>query len=110
MSKTNRWTLVMALLILALAAFLLGGGDLLAQPQAKEIKADYDYVGVMQTMARIDQRTGRIEVLSRRGDARASLLSPGMEGWEWREIRLRKPRSRREQREAGSEQIPPGDG
>lgn len=100
----------MALLILALAAFFLGGGELFAQPQAKEIRADYDYVGVMQTLARIDPRTGRIEVLSRRGDSRASLLWPDTGVWEWREVRLRKPPRRREQREAGGEQPPPGDG
>ena len=88
MSKTRAYMFVVVLL--AGQAVLLWCADALwAQSKPIEAKPVYQYVGVQQTIARVDQRTGRIEVLSRRGESRASLLVADPRPWEWREVRVR---------------------
>jgi hypothetical protein len=56
----------------------------------------YQYVGVEQTIARVDTATGKIEVLSKQGETRASLLTKDARAWEWREIPLRAERHQAE--------------
>lgn len=63
---------------------------LAAQSETRPTAVAYQYVGVGQSIARIDTRTGAIEILSVRDDARASLLTPGRRPWSWRLIRLRR--------------------
>lgn len=101
MWKSERMKIATAAAVLAGSAVLWWGVQALrAQPKPKEPPA-YQYVGVQQTIARIDARTGRIEVLYKRGDPKASLLTPDHLPWEWREVRVREPRG------AGEPQEPP---
>ena len=93
MWKRDRWVIVAAAVLLpGLAVLWWGGQTLWAQPKPKEPAGPYQYVGVQQTIARVDSRTGRIEVLYKRGDPKASLLMPDSMPWEWREVRVREPR------------------
>ena len=88
MSKTRAYVFV-GILLAGQAVLLWGADALRAQAKPLEAKPVYQYVGVQQTIARVNQRTGRIEVLSRRGDSRASLLVADQRPWEWREVRVR---------------------
>ena len=65
------------------------------QPKAKEAAppSAYQYIGVQQTIARVDTRTGRIDILCKRGEPTASMLMPDTRPWEWREVPLRESRS-----------------
>ena len=100
MWKRDRWVIVAAAVLLpGLAVLWWGGQTLWAQPKPKEPAGPYQYVGVQQTIARVDSRTGRIEVLYKRGDTKASLLMPDNMPWEWREVRVREPRGDSERAE-----------
>ncbi len=94
-----------------------GWGEAASQPEPTPARPAYQYVGVEQTIARIDRATGRIEILSQRSAPRSSLLSPQSRPWQWREIRVRdravEPRRAPERRpnrgatpDEGSEEIP----
>ena len=82
---------ILALVIfLAIPCILWMGGSLLdAQTRPPEIRAAYQYVGVEQTIARIELSTGRIELLAQRGFPKSSLLTEQQRPWQWREIRIR---------------------
>jgi hypothetical protein len=66
-----------------------GWGQAVSQPEPSPDRPAYQYVGVEQTIARIDGATGRIEILSQRSTPRSSLLTQQSRPWEWREIRVR---------------------
>ncbi len=66
-----------------------GWGQAVSQPGPPPDRPVYQYVGVEQTIARINMATGRIEVLYQRSTSRSSLLSPQSRPWQWREIRVR---------------------
>lgn len=90
-----------------------GSGQDVSQPDASPARPVYQYVGVEQTIARIDAATGRIEVLYQRNAPRSSLLTPQSRPWEWREIRVRDrgdearpPAARRPNREPAPEETP----
>lgn len=55
----------------------------------------YQYVGIEQTIARVDTATGKIEILSQRNQSRSSLLVKQSQPWEWREVKIREKRNRR---------------
>jgi len=100
----------MAVGVLVAAWVLLGGrgGTLSAQTRPERAPPTYQYVGVEQTIARIDTATGRIEVLSKRGEPKASLLMPGSRSWEWREVPVETQRHREpEKGEPGGEEAKP---
>jgi len=67
----------------------MGGGTAGAQTRSAEVRPTYQYVGVEQTLARIDLSTGKIELLSQRGSPKSSLLIEQQRPWQWREIRVR---------------------
>jgi len=77
-----------------------GWGQAVSQPEPSSDRPTYQYVGVEQTIARIDGATGRIEVLSQRTSPRSSLLTPQSRPWEWREIRVRDRKDTGEPRRA----------
>ncbi len=90
MSKRGRWIKTAMGIVLAWQVLSSWGDGLIqAEPPHQESRTDYQYVGVQQTIARIDATTGRIEILSKRGEPRASLLTPDMGGWEWRRVLIR---------------------
>lgn len=91
----RKWLTVVAVMAGA-AMFLCGVQVLWAQAQPGRVKPAYQYVGVDQTIARIDPETGRIEILSKSGEPRASLLMQGRKPWEWREVRVKEGRATRE--------------
>ncbi len=66
-----------------------GWGQAVSQPEQAAARPTYQYVGVEQTVARIEVATGRIEILFQRNAPRTSLLSPQSRPWEWREVRVR---------------------
>ena len=66
-----------------------GWGQAVSQPEPSPNRPAYQYVGVEQTIARIDEATGRIEILFQRNTPRSSLLTRQSRPWEWREIRVR---------------------
>ncbi len=104
MSGNRRW-LMIAVVVGAMAALLCGVEALRAQTQPGRVKPAYQYVGVDQTIARVDPDAGRIEILSKRGEPRASLLMPDRKPWEWREVRVQENRGTREGR--GRESVLP---
>ncbi len=59
-----------------------------AGPRASAAESRYQYVGVQQSIARIDLQNGGIEVLAREGETRASLLIPSGRAWSWRRVRI----------------------
>jgi len=67
----------------------VGGGVLNAQTRSAEARPAYEYVGVEQTIARIELSTGKIELLVQRGNPKSSLLTDQQRPWHWREIRIR---------------------
>lgn len=82
--------------LLALVVFLavpyilwMGGGVLDAQTRPSEVRPAYQYVGVEQTIARIESSTGKIELLIQRGFPKSSLLTEQQRPWQWRKIRVR---------------------
>ncbi len=94
MNMRGKWTigLVLAAGVVGMMA-ARGWGQPVSQPEPSPDRPVYQYVGVEQTIARIDRATGRIEVLSQRAAPRTSLLSPQSRPWHWREIRVRDRRS-----------------
>ena len=76
-------------LLIGLAVLLWYAETLGAQPRAKDAPRVYQYVGLERTIARIDTATGKIEVLSKRGEPAASLLMPDPRPWEWRGVKVR---------------------
>jgi hypothetical protein len=103
MSKSRRWMIVTGVaLLIALAAFALGGGVLNAQAKSGQSAPTYQYVGVEQTIARIDMASGRIEILYKPREPKASLLTPDSRPWEWREVPVRAERPH----ETGRDQPP----
>jgi hypothetical protein len=92
-SKTGKWLIVAGGLLLIGQVLLTWGVETLwAQAKGERTVAAYQYVGVEQTIARVDTATGKIEVLSKQGETRASLLTRDARAWEWREIPLRAER------------------
>ncbi|MFQ5411820.1 MAG: hypothetical protein ACE5EC_05965 [Phycisphaerae bacterium] len=74
---------------------LLSAKGLGAQPGPAFTRPVYQYVGINQTIARVEQATGRIEILEQRDAPGLSLVHVQSRPWEWREIRIRKERDRR---------------
>ena len=74
---------------------LLGAEGLSAQQGSPTAQSVYQYVGINQTIARISNSTGKIEILEQHDAPGLSLLHPQSRPWEWREIRIRKDRTRR---------------
>ena len=107
MSKTGRWTVAALGIVLAGQVILSWGAGLLrAQSPRQETRPAYQYVGVQQTIARIDGATGRIELLSKTGEPRASLLTPDERAWEWREVPVREKRARPSSRSGPADETP----
>ncbi|HVP09888.1 MAG TPA: hypothetical protein VMV94_01730 [Phycisphaerae bacterium] len=90
MSKAGRWIVVMGGAWLAVQAFLCWGVEALrAQTRSERAATVYQYVGVEQTIVRVEVDTGRIEILAKRGEPRASLLTRDSRRWEWQEVPVR---------------------
>ena len=109
----RRWAIVGLCAGLAGPALLFGAAEVLRaqapdekspQQSAEFSAAAYEYVGVQQSIARINLVTGKIEVLSKRGDPRASLLVEDSRPWAWREVTVR-PRRESAPQERGP-QVP----
>ncbi len=95
MSKTGRCTVAALGIVMAgHVLFSWGVGRIQAQSRPQESRTAYQYVGVQQTIARIDETTGRIEILSKVGESRASLLTQDARVWEWRRVQVRERTTR----------------
>ena len=106
MSKTGRWMIVAGGLLLAGQVLLCWGVETLrAQTRRERAAPAYQYVGVEQTIARVDTATGKIEILSKQGETRASLLTRDARPWEWREVPVR---AERHQADEGRNEPPAG--
>ncbi len=89
MSRAKPFVLVLAVFLAVPCILWMGGGILHAQARSSEARSAYQYVGVDQTIARIELSTGRIELLAQRGLPKSSLLMEQQRPWQWREIRVR---------------------
>lgn len=83
---------LIAVLVLVQWALLSGGGLLHAQSQPTPREPAYQYVGVDQTIARVETATGRVEILAKPGETRASLLIPDRRPWKWRDVPIEEKR------------------
>jgi hypothetical protein len=93
MSKTGRWMVAAGGMLLVAQVFLCHGVEALrAQTKSERAAPTYQYVGVDQTLARVDISTGKIDILARPGEPRASLLTKGSKPWEWMEVPVRAER------------------
>ena len=103
---TNSRTYIMggAIFVAMLCVVLIGSQALQGQSRFSSSRNDfsqagavptYQYVGVDQTIARIESATGKIEILSQRKLSRSSLLVEQSKPWEWREIKVRPNRDDR---------------
>ncbi len=97
MHEKRKW-LMAGVVVVGVVMLLCGAQTLRAQMQPGRAKPAYQYMGVDQTIARLDPETGRIEILSKRGEPRASLLMQDRKPWEWREVNVRADRATREDR------------
>ena len=105
-TRTIGWVLALGVVVVMAAR---GWGQAVSQPEQPTVaRPAYQYVGVEQTVARIEVATGRIEILSQRKTSRSSLLSPQSRPWEWREIRVRERSAAGEPRHSGGRQPKPG--
>ncbi|MFQ5502731.1 MAG: hypothetical protein ACE5EQ_10590 [Phycisphaerae bacterium] len=88
---------VVGVLVFAAVAVMIlwSTQDLRAQQNSPFTSSVYQYVGVNQTIARISNATGKIEILEQHNAPGLSLLHPQARPWEWREIRIRKDRTHR---------------
>lgn len=89
MSRARPFLLVLVIFLAVPCILWMGGGALDAQTRPSEVRPAYQYVGVEQTIARINLSTGRIELLAQRGFPKSSLLTDQQRPWRWREIRVR---------------------
>lgn len=105
MAKRGHYAVLVAGIVLAVWMWLYGlGGAVSAQTKDGRASPVYHYVGVEQTIARVEAATGRVEVLCKRGEPKASLLTPDSRPWEWREISVQTRRQRESDRgDAGEE-------
>ena len=88
MTRCKRTISAAAAVVLALALGLSVGW---AQPGIQTPTAgpeEYHYVGLQQTMARVHLRTGAIDILTREGETRVGLVTPGGRPWSWRPVRM----------------------
>jgi hypothetical protein len=93
MSKAGRWLVVAGGIVLVGQGLLHWGVETLwAQAKSERATPVFQYVGVEQTIARVDTATGRIEILAKRGEPRASLLTKDSKAWEWMEVPVRPER------------------
>ena len=93
MSKLCRCFVVLAFALGCVGVWSLGAGRLEAQTGASVARPAYQYVGVEQTIARIELTTGKIEILEQPESTRASLLVKHPKPWEWREVATAERRS-----------------
>lgn len=89
MSRARSFFLALVIFLAVPCILWVGGGVLDAQTRPSEARLAYQYVGVEQTIARIDLATGRIELLAQRGLPKSSLLTEQQRPWRWREVRVR---------------------
>ena len=93
-------TICVASLVLTLVGVGILSGQSLPGDRGKASKRPpgparvYQYVGVEQTIARVDMATGKIEILSQRRSQRASLLVEHSRPWQWREVAVRESNRR----------------
>lgn len=63
----------------------------LAQPRASEIRPPrpaFDYVGVGDSLVRVDRDSGKVEILEQRDSPGLTLTIEQAKPWSWREIRV----------------------
>ena len=89
MSRARPFVLALVVVLAVPCILWMGGGVLDAQTRPAEGRPAYQYVGVEQTIARIELSTGRIELLAQRGLPKSSLVTEQQRPWQWREIRIR---------------------
>ena len=89
MSRVRPFLLALVVVLAVPSILWMGGGVLSAQTRSSEVRPAYQYVGVQQTIARIELSTGRIELLAQRGFPKSSLLGEQQRPWQWRKIRVR---------------------
>lgn len=78
-----------AVVMLGLAVWCASGpGPSADAPKSKGAEA-FDYVGVANTVARINVQTGAIDVLIRGDDTRVGIRTPGGQPWSWRPVRIK---------------------
>ncbi len=88
MARKNRFVLVLLAAAAVTPWLIVAGGPLMAQSRPAPRQPAYQYVGVDRTIARVETATGRVEILTRKGETRASLLMPDRRPWRWREVRI----------------------
>ncbi|MFH0983173.1 MAG: hypothetical protein V2A79_16765 [Planctomycetota bacterium] len=86
MLRSRSYVVMATLGLLLLAGMWAGSGALHAQTTPSVPKPTFQYVGVEQTIARVDLATGKIQILEQPDSTRASLLVKHSRPWEWREI------------------------
>ena len=89
MSRARPFLLAVVVFLAVPCILWMGGGVLSAQTRPSDVRPAFQYVGVEQTIARIELSTGRIELLAQRGFPKSSLLTEQQRPWQWREIRVR---------------------
>ena len=93
MLRSRSYVVMATLGLLMLAGMWAGGAALHAQTTPSDLKPTFQYVGVEQTIARVNLATGKMEILEQRDSTRASLLVKQSRPWEWREIPVLEHRS-----------------
>lgn len=86
--STARISRLLVFSILSVALIAAVG---LAQPRASEIRpprAAFDYVGVGDSLVRVDRDSGRVEILEQRDSPGLTLTIEQAKPWSWREIRV----------------------
>ncbi len=88
MTLNRRSVVIAALGVLLAGGWLAKAQELRGQSSQTASRKKYAYVGVEQSIARIDEATGRIEILFQKRSGRASLLVDQRDPWYWRPVRI----------------------
>ncbi len=85
-TRFRRNAAVVAAVVFGLGAWFAAGPGHAADPPQDERVEAFEYVGLQYTIARVNVRTGKIDILTRGGETRVSLVTPGSRPWSWRPI------------------------
>lgn len=93
-NRLTRNAVVVAAVVFGLGAWFAAGIGQAADPPQAEQAEVFEYVGLQHTIARVNTRTGRIDLLARGDETRVSLDTPGSRPWSWRPIPIKSSESR----------------
>ena len=85
-TRFRRNAAVVAAVVFGLGAWFAADPGHAADPPQDERVEAFEYVGLQYTIARVNVRTGKIDILTRGGETRVSLVTPGSRPWSWRPI------------------------